>query len=394
MSNQEAEKNQLNKQSDSNPVINNTETQIVDDDYGLKKLTIYTVLFSITCLAVAGIWYKKDEIPFEEISNTSVEIYDVSSKFITENYNTIMNSLLEEKTVITDTATTEPEVSLSDDTVEITTPDSTTITEVKATEEIVEPAVVVDTTQDETISTESEVISDEIITEDVVVTEASSEAVDITENAVEEVNDTVVLTTDIEEVKEAQTSEINTEVTVINATDVTDIDIATTETTEAEITITETQETKAIIETADRAVTDKLVEVAATPEIKAVTTPAFNQPARGIYQAPRGYAYAPAPYRYSGPAVNMPFNNMARNNMPRNYMPQNNRMLQQPQTFEQNMQMQQQMMQQAMKMQSAIFKDADRRHQEMLKRVAEWKVQAQERRDAANARYKRPAYMN
>ena len=74
-----------------------------------------------------------------------------------------------------------------------------------------------------------------------------------------------------------------------------------------------------------------------------------------------------------------PRNNIQSGNMA--YMNQLNIIEQQRRAFEQNIQIQQQMMLQAFRMQSAILKDADRRHQDMLIHAANWKAEYQKRHE-------------
>ena len=102
---------------------------------------------------------------------------------------------------------------------------------------------------------------------------------------------------------------------------------------------------------------------------------------------PRGYGYSTYPYNAanSGMMVNRLPRNINHQGsidyMSQGYMSQGYLIEQQRRSFEQNMRIQQQMMQQAFRMQSAILKDADRRHQYMLKRVANWKAESQKQRE-------------
>lgn len=77
------------------------------------------------------------------------------------------------------------------------------------------------------------------------------------------------------------------------------------------------------------------------------------------------------------------------------YSQPTNRFYQQQQRiFEQNRRYQQQMMNQAFMLQTALLKEAEIRHQQMLKQAADWRIQFQLRRQQTHNRFNQPMYMN
>jgi len=358
MSDQNVEKNQSKDQ-----------TKSVEEDYGLKKLTIYTLSISITCLLIAGIWYKRDDIPFTIMYDTTVEFYNKSTDTLSNSYNSIIDHLSEDKLVIQETA--------------------------RAPESKAVP------------SNETALVAAEIITEDVIVMPNDESRVN---DIIEEAEKLKVTNFETEKAPAIVQIEKSTEpVVAIETTEsieltVEEADIAVSETPITEnLEVTENASIKVTTEASlDTPITKKSA-VPNTTDVKDITaTSVISQSSPVEHQAPAvagrivpshiapdrvvngtgSYVYSPYPYNASnsGLMVNRwPRNNIQSSNM--GYMNQLNIIEQQRRAFEQNIQIQQQMMQQAFRMQSAIFKDADRRHQEMLKRVANWKAESQKRRE-------------
>lgn len=330
MSDQDIEKKQSENQTES-----------VEEDYGLKKLTIYTLFISITCLVIAGVWYKKDEIPFVAMYDTTVEFYNISTDTLSDSYDYIVDNFYADKSVIQES---------------VTVTESNTAT---SNETITKDVIVLTNEEVETVSIE-EIKTSEITNIEIVKSPETVTIEDPTENVIQGTNIN-------EEVTEPLT------VSVIESAK----PPIETATKEIDISVSETP----VIES---------LEVTGNVSNKVTTeTPIFSNSITRtpvvpghVVNVPPGYGYSTYPYN----AVN---SGMMVNRLPRNikhqsnlgYMSQGYLIEQQRRTFEQNMRIQQQMMQQAFRMQSAILKDADRRHQDMLKRVANWKAESQKRRE-------------
>jgi len=373
-------------------MTNNTEKtqediqpESVEKNNGLKKLTIYTLFISISCLLIAGVWYKKDEIPFAAIFETTVVTFDKVTSTVTDGYSTIVNYLSDNN---------------SDDQLATKTKDT------QATKTIENHEVVVTNTDDE-IKT---VVDTEIASKNVIVTEQEINA-DINIIKSEKSSETeqpVVITNKESELVE--TEKAPTEA----LPETKPVDFTVTEEKGNEVAISEAHTTEKLIvieNTVTEFVAEKNAPTDVTKEaetlkvssvIKDVPSPAAIQPSTHIRHSPNRQTsgvYTRLPYQYYAPAPVMMQNTMTQNNFPPAntnlaYMNQGNFIEQQQRAFEQNMKIQQQMMQQAFRMQSAIFKDAHRRHQEMIKRAANWKADSQKNHERFNNRLNyQPAYM-
>lgn len=360
---------------EKNPPKDHAES--VEEDYGLKKLTVYTLSISITCLLIVGVWYKKDEIPFSVMYDSTAEFYNKSTDTLSNSYNSIIDHLSEDKPVIQETARTPESKPASSN-------EATFLTADKITEDVIVMANEDSNTTSIEEEKELEVVNFET---------EKAPAIATIEKSTENVTPIIKIDDDIAEsvavIESAESIEL-----VVKEADIPASELPIIENMEVteNVLIKVITETPLVTSMTEKSVTPDITEAEAVAVTSVIsqTSPVKHQtpvvpgrvaPAR-IINGPREYVYSPYPYNAAN--SRMMFNNLQRNNIQpsnRGYMNQVNIIEQQRRSFEQNMQLQQQMMQQAFRMQSAIFKDADRRHQEMLKRVANWKAESQKRRE-------------
>jgi len=373
--------------SDSKQAQVDNQSESIEEDYGLKKLTIYTLFISISCLLVAAVWYKKDDIPFTAFFNSTVDFIDKSANTVTDSYNSIVNYLSDNNSKV-------PIVDISNNTQSNPIKDGQKVIVETTIENITEkPVENNNTSSNATVTEQLGNVENSII--------ESENSSDI---------DTSVKITD-ENTQLTESEKATTETTaVINPIDTSETEINASEISISEEPMNDKQqiaENILIKSDADKAELTDVTKESIIPEASSVntisSTPLVNPPVPQAsqkiqYQVSSNYTHPPHHY-YAPPPV------MLHNNMPQNYSRSANHhsgyinhgsiMEQQLRTFERNMQIQQQMMQQAFRMQSAIFKDADKHHQEMIKRADSWRLESQKRREKYNkSSHYQPAYMN
>jgi len=357
MTNQNTEKTHSDNQPES-----------VEEDYGLKKLSIYTLFISISCLLIAGAWYKKDEIPFAAIFETTVEVFDRTANTMTDGYNSVRN-------YISDNNSNDQIEAISADTQTI---ENNEVVIAKNDNEIASDKVIV-------AELETNVKIDIIESEKLSGTEMLAEITESEKSPTQVIPD--IKSTDITEIEEDRNEITSTEIAVIEKQVITEsisTELTAEKTAPTEITKkTETFKVSSVNNTIPEPVTVQ-------PTTQTVKTPIYQT--TGAYTHSLNQYYVPVPVMFQN---NMPRNNYRPANIRFPYINQGNIIEQQQHAFEQNMKIQQQMMQQAFRLQSAIFKDAKRRHQEMIKRAASWSIKSQNSRDKLYyTPYNQPAYIN
>jgi len=373
------------------------QSEPVEEDYGLKKLTIYTLFISISCLLIAGVWYKKDDIPFTAILDSTVNFFDKSANTVTDSYNSIVNYLSENnsKMQIVDAST---------DTQPNQIKDSKKVLDDANTENITENSVENNNTSS-SVTVAEQVTNIESNMNETEVSLETGALVKIPEGKKPKGN------TPEEKIQLTESEKETTEATVaINPVDTSETEILASEISSSEEPVNDKQliaDSSLTITDADKAELKDVTKESTIPEASSVntisSTPLVNPPVTQTpqsipYQASSKYTHPT--HQYYAPPPIMPHNNMPQNysrsaNHHSGYINHGSIMEQQLRAFERNMQIQQQMMQQAFRMQSAIFKDADRHHQEMIKRAASWRLESQKRRERYNkSSHNQPAYMN
>lgn len=304
-----------------------------DNTSGIGGLTTFAILLVIGGIATTGFLYKKAGGDFNEMVKLSRTFYYDTSNLLTEKYISFINNAVDAPSNVEQDVNASP---VSADTDTVITQNTQHTAPQKAESGDVDKALAI-------------------------VSNVEPEA----DKNIPETTTAVTIKEDVLAVTETPETKL-TEITAVNSGNIISND-ASSETVPSDTELAETA----------RHDTAPEVELITQAQI-IVAKPVKESLASSVTTNPPKTAYAA--YRFN----------------PERYSPQpvNSFYLQQQRIFEQNRRYQQQMMNQAFMLQTALLKDAEMRHQQMLRRAADWKLQVQQRRQETQNRFYQPAYMN